>query len=484
MKKLHLFFIWGIILQINCQEQPKNQPNIILMMADDLGYNDLSCYRNQHKIISENPPTSQTPNIDDLAKNGMQFTDFYSGAAVCSPSRAALLTGRNATRSGIYNFIPNESPMHLKSEEITIAEMLKNHNYQTAHFGKWHLASENRKHPEPLDQGFDNAFWTYSNAEPSHKNPVNFIKNRNPLGKLNGYSSHLVVNEAIKWLEKNKAKSAPFFMNVWFHEPHLKVAAPDSLSIRHKYNKDYYGCIENMDVAVGKLMTYLKANGLLENTIIIFTSDNGSKFKGSNDPLRGQKTFQFEGGIRVPFIVQWKGNIPAGKISQEIGHFTDVLPTLASLTKTQLPKDIIIDGENIAHILLSNSKDKQRKEPLFFYRYFNDPICMVRLEDVVLLGYYQKPKERVAKYDEREEALFKPKEGEHKGAQWAFQIEHMNAIKNQEPLYFEMYNVKNDVGQFTNIIKNHTKLFEKMKKIMLKKRIEMITEGGNWFENE
>ncbi|WP_026777272.1 sulfatase-like hydrolase/transferase [Polaribacter sp. Hel_I_88] len=480
MKKIVCGFL-VVVLGWFSSIQAQKRPNIILMMADDLGYNDLSSYRELNEQRSKTPPTSQTPYIDNLAKNGLQFTNFYSGAAVCSPSRAALLTGRNATRLGIYNFIPKDVPMHLKDKEITIAEMLKGKNYQTAHFGKWHLASENKGHPEPLDQGFDEAFWTYSNAKPTHKNPVNFIKNRIPLGKLEGYSSHLVVDEAIHWIKKTKDKNTPFYMNIWFHEPHLKVAAPDSLSVKHIYNKDYYGCIENMDYAVGKLMKYLKDNGLEENTIIIFTSDNGSKFDGSNDPLRGKKTFQYEGGVRVPFIVQWKGKISTGKISSEIGHFTDVLPTLANLTNTRVPKDRSIDGENISNVFLSKSKENQRKEPLFFYRYFHDPICMVRLDDLVLLGYYKKPKERLANYDEKEEALFKPKKGDTKNSQWAFQKKHMEAIKTQEPLYFEMYNVKKDVGQHKNILFEHPRLFKKMKKIMLKKRLEMITEGGNWY---
>lgn len=463
------------------QENPL-RPNIIIMLADDLGYDDLSCYRNQNDIQSENAPSSQTPFIDNLAKEGMCFTNFYSGAAVCSPSRAALLTGRNATRLGIYNFIAPGVPMHLENEEITIAELLKQKKYATAHFGKWHLTSENTNQPQPLDQGFDYAFWTYNTSKPSHKNPVNYIKNRDDVGELKGYSSHLVVGEAINWLEKNKANKTPFYMNIWFNEPHEKVAAPDSLKIRHKNNKDYYGCIENMDYAVGKLMKYLKENELDENTIIIYTSDNGSKYEGSNIPLRGEKCFQYEGGIRVPFIAFWKGMFPAGIKSDVVGNFTDVLPTLASLTKTQVRQDRTIDGENLSNVLLGKTKEYQRKEPIFFYRYFHDPICMLREGNMVLLGYQEKPKPWQVNYNAAEEALFQPNEGEPKGSQWRFQKNHMDAINIQEPRYFELYNVETDLRQHTNIALGNAVLLDKMKKMMLKKREEMVEEGGNWYK--
>ena len=262
MKKL-LSSLLLIVIFASCQRQEKlatGPPNIILMVADDLGYNDLSSYRNANPGQAEKPPTTQTPYIDQLADEGMRFTNFYCGAAVCSPSRSAILTGRNATRNGIYNWIPPGQPMHLRAEEVTIAEMLKVKNYQTAHFGKWHLTAEGMGQPLMNDQGYDYSFFTYNNANPSHENPVNFFRNGKPVGELIGYASHLVVDEAIRWLEENKGSEDPFYINVWFNEPHEKVAAPDSLANRHDYNKEYYGCIENMDYAVGKITNFLKAN--------------------------------------------------------------------------------------------------------------------------------------------------------------------------------------------------------------------------------
>ncbi len=474
----------GIVFVVGCRQEPEIPPNIILMVADDLGYNDLSCYRNTHGVLTENSPTSQTPFIDNIAKQGMYFTDFYCGAAVCSPSRAALLTGRNKTRLGIYNWIPAGVPMHLESEEVTIAELLKQKNYATGHFGKWHLTSGNMPQPEPLDQGYDYAFWTHNNAIPSHENPTNFIRNRDELGEIIGYSSHLVVEEAMLWLNRHKEDQNPFYINIWFHEPHEKMAAPDSLKNRHQKNQAYYGCIENMDYAVGKLMKYLKDNGLDENTLIIFTSDNGSEKAGSNDPLRGAKCFQYDGGIRVPFIAYWKGKIQAETKSNIVGHFTDVLPSIAAITQSQIPGDRVIDGENLSEVLLGTNKDYQRKKPIFFYRYFHDPICMLRQGDWILLGYQERPQARKTFYDAKVEALFKPEEGEPTWSQWSFQESHMEALKDQEPQYFELYNTRTDIGQYTDLASEKPSLLDSMKQIMLRTRIEMIDEGGDWYNNE
>lgn len=330
---------------VQCKQAGETgKPNLIIFLADDLGYNDLSCYRTTGSDLSPWTPTTRTPYIDNLAENGMRFTSFYCGAAVSSPSRAALITGRNATRTGIYNWIPPNTPMHLRNEEITIAEILKETGYQTAHFGKWHLTSEGSDQPLPEDQGFDYSFFTYNNAVPSHKDPVNFFRNGEPAGELKGYSCQLVVDEAIGWLGSRENKDKPFYINVWFNEPHEKVAAPDELTAHHSYNNIYYGAIENLDIAVGRLMDYLKYNNLIKNTIVIFTSDNGSQVYGSNDPLRGEKCFNFEGGIRVPFIISWPDHVPVNTTSEFIGSFTDILPSVANITGTAIPKERKIDG--------------------------------------------------------------------------------------------------------------------------------------------
>ena len=481
-----LFVIPFLLMTLFCCNQPQhadNPPNIILMVADDLGYNDLSIYRKANPGQAEKPPTSQTPNIDQLADEGMRFTNFYCGAAVCSPSRSAILTGRNATRNGIYNWIPPRQPMHLRNEEVTIAEMLKVKNYQTAHFGKWHLTAEGMGQPLMNDQGYDYSFFTYNNANPSHENPVNFFRNGEPVGKLQGYASHLVVDEAINWLEKNKTSENPFYINVWFNEPHEKVAAPDSLAKRHDYNQEYYGCIENMDYAVGKLIRYLKANNMEENTIVIFSSDNGSQVYGSNYPLRGAKGFNYEGGVRVPFIIKWPGQVPAGITSEVIGSFTDVLPSIASFCEVGLPENRTLDGNDLSAVFTGKSSKIDRRHPVFFYRYFNDPICMLRDGDWCLIGY-ETPIPIAERLDLREYAKFKPEPGEPQWSQWGFQESHMEKIPEIVPAHFELYNLQNDIGQQNDLAGEHPDKVQAMKAQMLQLREEMIKDGGNWYDEK
>jgi arylsulfatase A len=448
------------------------KPNIILILADDLGYNDLSCYRNSNfEGHYKSAPTSQTPNIDKLAEQGMRFTDFYAGASVCSPSRAALITGRNATRVGIYNWIPENNPMHLRAEEFTIAELLKKENYHTGHFGKWHLTSKGMDQPLPNDQGFDHSFFTYNNAHPSHENPDNFYRNGQPVGHLEGYSAGLVADEAIKWLETKKNDVSPFYINVWFNEPHAKEAAPEKFTSRHSYNKEYYGCIENMDHAVGKLMNYLEANRLINNTLIIFTSDNGSQVVQSNDPLRGEKCFNYEGGVRVPFIIRWDKKMPQGKVSSFPGSFTDIFPSIAALLKTPLPSGTKYDGMDISPVFLGEKTAIDRKEPIFFYRYFHDPICMLREGDWCLLGYDELIPKAI---DLNQRALGKIKP-------WHFMPNHMEYLKSLIPKYFELYNVKEDREQDFDLSSEYPEIVAEMKRKMMELREEMIDDGGDWY---
>ncbi len=467
--------------QKNTDDSAPSKPNVIILLADDMGYNDASVYRSLHPPVSEQPPTSVTPAIDAMAAQGMLFTDFYCGAAVCSPSRAVMLTGRNATRVGIYNWIPSNSPMHLRRSEITLAEMLKNKDYNTAHFGKWHLTSENREgQPLPNDQGYDYSFFAFNNAQPSHENPENYFRNGKPLGKLEGYACQLVVDEAIGWIDTVINKDNPFYINVWFNEPHTKLAAPDSFTNRHSYNNKYYGAIENMDYAIARLMRYLEENNLDDNTIVIFSSDNGSQWPASNDPLRGEKCFNFDGGVRVPFIIKWPGKIPKGKVNSTNGSFADVFPTLAGITGAALPENVILDGEDISFVFYSDSV-YSRKTPVFRYRYFHEPICMLRDGKWSLLGYEQVIP-FAEDYNEAELAKFKPDPGDSPWSQWGFQENHMQAIPQIKPEHFELYNLDQDPGQLNDLSNKYPEKVEEMKLTMLQLREEMITEGGDWFE--
>ena len=464
-----------------CQKEKPAEPNIILILADDMGCNDLTCYRQTHDRFCPSPPTSQTPNLDKMAGEGIRFTNFYCGAAVSSPSRAVLLTGRNATRLGIYNWIPPNQPMHLRNSEITIAELLKQKGYQTGHFGKWHLTAIDSLQPMPSAQGFDYSFWTHNNAEPSHKDPVNFYRNNSPAGPLTGYSCQLVVNEAIRWLSKRQ-KNKPFYINVWFNEPHEKCAAPDSLTNRHQYNKEYYGCIENMDIAIGKLMQYLKEEKLEKNTLIIFSSDNGSEKLYSNYPVKGKKGINLQGGVRVPFIVRWPGKFPSGAVCDAVGCFTDILPTIADITGIAIPGDRVFDGESLAAVFIHPADSFHRTKPIFFYRYFNDPICFLREDNWCLVGY-EEWYEYTDTVDLKKLAKFKPAPGQPQWSEWSFNEKHMRVIPDQEPKVFELYDLQKDMYQLNNIASQYPAIVNQMKEKMMALKKEMITEGGDWYKN-
>ena len=471
----------GILSVIAFSTAAAARPNVVLFLADDLGYNDLSSYREKHETGSEQPPTASTPYLDSLAAEGMRFTNFYSGAAVCSPSRAALLTGRNATRVGIYNWIPYNSPMHLRDEEITIAELLASSGYRCGHFGKWHLTSGGRDQPLPQDQGFEHTFYTHNNAHPSHRNPENFNLNGQPVGPRSGYSCQIVVDEALAWLDDARSEGEPFFLNVWFNEPHAKVAAPEELASRHSYHPEYYGCIENMDLAVGRVLAYLEEHGLSEQTIVLFTSDNGSQVASSNLPLRSEKCFNFEGGIRVPFIARWPGQIAAGTENDSVSGFVDVLPTLCAKLDVSLPESVALDGENLEAALFA-SKKRQRSAPLFFFRYFHDPVTMIRDGDHVLLGF-EKPMPFQENYDPVEQANLKPRPDEPQWSAWDFSEKHQRYLEQCVPLHFELYDLSQDIAQRHDIAAAHPETVETLKRETLRLRQQMIDEAGSWFDD-
>src|SRR5687768_13084531 len=200
----------------------ETRPNIVLFLCDDLGYGDLGCYGH---------PAIKTPNLDKLAGDGIRLTACYSSAPVCSSSRAGLMTGRTPSRLGVYDWISNGHPMHLKNNELTVATLLKKSGYATCHVGKWHLNGKfnSPEQPQPNDHGFEHWMSTQNNAGPSHKNPTNFVRNGTPVGPQEGYSCELVAKEAVRWLGELKDKSKPFFLFICFHEPHEPVASPPDL---------------------------------------------------------------------------------------------------------------------------------------------------------------------------------------------------------------------------------------------------------------
>ena len=209
------------------------RPNIILVLADDLGYGDLACF---------GAKDVQTSHLDRFAAEGLRFTSCYAGHANCSPSRTALMTGRTPTRTGVRNWIAQDSPVHLRRSEVTVAKLLQQAGYATCHVGKWHLNGEFNlpSQPQPGDHGFGHWFSTQNNALPNHRHPDNFVRNGQPAGKLEGYSAPLVIAEATRWLAEGRDKAKPFFLYVCFHEPHEPIASDPKFARLYPSNDPSY----------------------------------------------------------------------------------------------------------------------------------------------------------------------------------------------------------------------------------------------------
>jgi arylsulfatase A len=340
-------------------------PNVVLVYADDMGYADLGCYGN--KVI-------RTPHIDGLAADGVRFTDFYVAQAVCSASRAALLTGCYPNRIGILGALGPASRNGIHDRETTIAAMLKGRGYATAIYGKWHLGH----HPPflPTRHGFDDYFGLpYSNdmwpRHPTAKFPDLPLIEGEKTVQTNPDQSQLTTwytERAVKFIEANKEK--PFFLYV----PHAMPHVPLFVSDKHKGKSKaglYGDVIEEIDWSVGEILAALKKHGLEENTLVMFASDNGpwlsyGNHGGTAGPLREGKGTSFEGGVRVPFVARWPGRIPAGTVCHEPAMTIDLLPTIARLAGAELPK-LPIDGKDVGPLLRGAKGAKSPHEAYFIY---------------------------------------------------------------------------------------------------------------------
>ncbi len=442
------------------------RPNVVILLADDMGSGDLGCYGG---------PVN-TPNIDSIAEQGARFATFYSGCAVCSPSRAVLMTGRQHIRAGVYNWIYDQTQnSHLLESEVTIAEVLKAAGYETAHVGKWHLGltMDDRVKPSPADHGFDYWFATHNNAEPSHHNPVNFIRNGQPVGEIKGYSCQIVADEAIHWLDNVRKGDAPFFLNVWFHEPHQKIAAPDALveqqdgpahtnslqGSQEKIARLYSATIANEDIAVGRLLRKLEEVAPKEDTLIIYASDNGSYLRNRNSGLRGQKGVNWEGGIRVPGIFSWPGTIYEGKTVKMPGGLVDVLPTLCSLLDLPLPADRHLDGTDLAPLLKGKYKDFKRSQPFFWFLRRSRPIVALRDGKYSLVGY-------------RDNADLS--DNNMLDENWIPLMKELGFIN------YELYDLKQDPKQTTNIAAENPEVTQRLKEKLLRINASVMDDGVDW----
>ncbi|MEQ9441790.1 MAG: sulfatase [Cyclobacteriaceae bacterium] len=370
---MHFFFLLLCLLPFFLISSPSvaqtSQPNIILIFCDDLGYGDLGIYGAEKQ---------RTPYLDQMAANGVMFTDFYVTSGVCTPSRSSLLTGCYPRRVDMHvNSRPQDSigrqvlfpqaKKGLNPDEVTLAEILKEAGYATACIGKWHLGDQ----PEflPTRQGFDTYYGIpYSNDMDRYFVPLPLIRGETVIEAPVDQNTltQRYTQEAIQFMDAHRDE--PFFIYLPHAMTHNPLHASDHF--RGKSANGIYGdAVEELDWSTGQILQYLKEHDLEEETLVVFTSDNGAaqRWGGSNGDLRGWKGSTWEGGMRVPCLMQWKGTIPAGKVVTEMATTLDMLPTLTHWAGGTVPTDRVIDGFDIQSLIVEDSA-KSPYTAFFYYQ--------------------------------------------------------------------------------------------------------------------
>ena len=365
-----------------CAEAEK--PNLVFILADDLGYGDLGCFGS---------PDIKTPNLDRLAKEGVRLTSNYSNSSICSPTRAAFMTGRYFQRIGLEWAVWYQAPGEgLPPQETSLASMLKAAGYSTALAGKWHLGYEYSWRPN--QQGFDHFFgclggnvnyFKYYDKTGTH----DIFLNEEPL-YTEGYVTDLTADYAIRFIHQMKAQ--PFFLFAAFNAPHFPFQGPQDAEKEFSWSEgtredNYLQMVESLDKAVGRIVDTIDSTGLKEKTLILFTSDNGGDRLARNSPLRGGKGTLWEGGIRVPAIARWTGTIPSNSVSDHPVQTIDWSATVLQLAEAPVPENRPLDGKSVMPILTGNGRLNYR--PLFFRRSLDPHRTKVNRQRAVRLSQWK-----------------------------------------------------------------------------------------------
>lgn len=442
LKYLPLLFVLLWTIRAHSSERP----NVIIFLTDDQGWGDLGCYG--HPVI-------QSPNLDKFATEGVRLTQCYAACSVCSPSRSSILTGRTPYRNGVWRWIPGGSQYHLRQSEITIATLLKQRGYETCHVGKWHLNGKfnSTEQPQPDDHGYDHWLATQNNAAPNHMNPVNYVRNRKDVGRMEGPSSVIAVSEAISWLKSRDKSETPFFITVWTHEPHLPIeSAPKYMQpyaeLKDEGLRQHHGNITQLDDAFGKLMNAVDEMGFRDDTVVFYTSDNGpegngtsGRTRGSTGGLRGRKRHTHEGGIRVPGIIRWPGRIKPGTVVDTPVIGSDIFTTICDIVEIPLPGDRTIDGASL--VPMFNEKLVEREQPLYWRNHLAPQEFRVGLR-----------------------------------------IGDWKIIASDDLTKFELYNIAKDPTETTNLAEAEPDRFTELKSRLIEHDAAVLKEGPDWWKDD
>ena len=437
------------------QNQKEKTPNVVFILADDLGIGDLGCY-GQDRI--------QTPAIDALAAQGVKFTQHYSGSTVSAPSRCSLLTGKHTGHSFIRGNKGYQAEdgrhydLNLADGEITLGEVFKTKNYTTACVGKWGLGGPSGE-GHPNKQGFDYFFGYLGQGNAHNYYPIQLFENNEPVMLNNKVYSHdMIMDKALSFLDKNA--DSPFFLFLTPTIPHADIVVPNNelfdydgkfqetpypgtgYRAQDKPRATFAAMVTRLDRDVQRVVDLLQKKGVLDNTIIIFTSDNGTHKEGghdpnyfrSNGPFRGLKRDLYEGGIRTPFIVKWPGVIPAGQVSYQVSTFWDFMPTVCDLIGTSAPASI--DG--ISYLPTLTGKGKQKQHDYLYFEF-----------------HEQGGKQAVIKD--------------------GWKLLHLQ-VNNPKKEQYELYNINADPGEIANALDQYPQKVQELKKIMQGARIT----NENW----
>lgn len=480
--------------------EKEDLPNIVLLMGDDHGWDEVSY--NGHPFV-------KTPVLDEMAASGLRFDRFYAAHPTSSPTRGSCLTGRHPNRYG--TFAPGWS---LRPEEITITHLLKNAGYATAHFGKWHVGPVKKESPtNPGAMAFDE--WL-SHDNFFEMNPI-LSRNGEAPQKIEGEGSEVIIDETIKFIQKSKNQNKPFLAVVWFSSPHepysglpedlaLYKNLPDSLAnkeVRLTSNEtgkqvirpltdvlqERYAEITAMDRAIGQLRTFLKENDLRENTLVLYCGDNGTPAEAARTgmTLRAQKGSLYEGGVRVPGVVEWPAVIKEPAATSAVAVTSDFLPTLAEITGQPLP-DRPLDG--ISLVSFFENPAKQRTEPVYFWQFEPEKVFGENPEPYIdpelQEGTTLLAKIMAGKFTRnfRNYKYNKISEKDYGGERAMMQGQYKLVVKEQSPdsSGFELYDIQNDRGEKQNLANQNPEIVEEMLAEMRKWQKSVLNSltGGDY----